>query len=334
VAFALLALLPTGTAVALETAGAAGVPSPNGTPDLPQALTVHAAIPGSKPHRLALAHVADRVDAVPVLPGARLLLEPVVADGARVAVTWRASSGDVAYGAATAVWTAPLAPGVCNLVGRGLVDGRPVMRHLTCLVTVPVSRVAGGRLNGYPIGTYPRGFGDAALRTASRGSRGDRYEVPGGFVELDAANLGLPVSAHYRLGDFQGKDAFVGGRKYMFLDTRLVEKLERLHEVLRADGYRCEKLRVMSGYRSPWLNRAIGNRTALSRHTYGDAADMVVQDHDGSGRVTRRDAEILLAAATRLDRETDLTGGGAIYPPTGGHGWFVHTDTRGKVVRW
>ncbi|MEB3328410.1 MAG: D-Ala-D-Ala carboxypeptidase family metallohydrolase [Candidatus Sericytochromatia bacterium] len=329
-----LTAAPVGATLAGGREPGPGAASPALAPALPRTLAVPSAPPAASPHRLALAHVLDRVDAVPVLPGGRLLLEPVAPPGVRTSVTWRASQGELTYGTTTAAWTAPRAPGAYALVGTGLVDGRPVSRRLTCLVTVPVSRVAGGRLNGYPIGTYPRGFGAAALRTVSRGSRGDRYEVPGGFVELDHTNLALPVSAHYQLGEFQGKDAFVGGRKYMFFEPRLVEKLELLHEGLQAAGYRCAKLRIMSGYRSPWLNRAIGNRTTLSRHTYGDAADLIVQDHDGNGHVTRRDAEILLAAASRLDRDTDLTGGGAIYPPTGSHGWFVHTDTRGQVVRW
>ena len=144
----------------------------------------------------------------------------------------------------------------------------------------------------------------------------------------------MPVSEHYVLGDFAGKDDWVGGKKYMFLSTRLVEKLERLTTMLHASGYKCERIPLLSAYRSPLLNSEIGNKTTLSRPTYGDAADMIVTDYNGDGKADKADAEILMAAVTKLDKETSLVGGASIYRPNGAHGYFIHTDTRGQLIRW
>lgn len=57
----------------------------------------------------------------------------------------------------------------------------------------------------------------------------------------------------------------------------------------------------MSGYRTPYYNRSIGNETRYSRHVYGDAADIYVDDDDdgimddldGDGKSTLDDARTL-----------------------------------------
>lgn len=286
------------------------------------------------PRKLEVEYVSPWVDVVTVLPGDRFPLKAVTPGGKPVTVTWRAKGGSLAYGENMAVWNAPLEPGAYPVTGTGLVAGRTTSRTLTMVVTVPTSNVKNGKLNGYPIGTYPKGFGPKPTLVANRGSRDDRYTVPAGFVELNRKTLDTPLSRHYKLRDFAGKDSFVDGKKYLFVEPRLIEKLERLIVTLNAAGYPCGKLEIMSGFRSPALNRAIGNVTTLSRHTYGDAADMICQDFNRDKKNDMLDAQILLAAVTKLDKETDLTGGACLYPPTPGHGYFVHTDTRGTLVRW
>jgi hypothetical protein len=284
--------------------------------------------------RLELRHVSPWVDIVVLQPGERFPLEAASSEPTQAAITWRARGGRLAYGERLAVWTAPLQAGAYPLKGAGLLAGERVERTLTMLVTVPGSRVSQGHLNGYPIGSYPRGFTSKTSLTASRSSRSDAYDVPAGFIELNASTSDVSVSRHYRLKDFQGKDAAVGGRKYLFLDVRLIEKLERLIDSVGAQTHYKGKIPLMSAYRSPYLNKAIGNTTSLSRHTYGDAADMIVQDFNRDGRADRKDANILFAAVARLDHETNLTGGAAIYLPNSAHGYFVHTDARGSIARW
>jgi hypothetical protein len=302
-----------------------------------------AAKPGFKPHPtvahlrstevLGVENVSQAVDYLPVLPGERVPLRAVTANGKPVAATWRANGGSLAFGDHMAVWQAPLEPGVHHVTGYGLINGRTVKRNLSMVVIIPGAKVQGGKLNGYPIGVYPKGYGSTSALVANRGSR-DAYEVPPGFVELTAATVGVPLSEHYKLGDFAGKDNWVGGRKYLMVQPRVVEKLERIIQTLRAEGYPVGKIELMSAYRSPFLNEDIGNTTTLSRHTYGDAVDMLVPDLNKDGKADKADATILMAAVTKLDKAGILTGGASVYAPNGAHGYFIHTDTRGALVRW
>jgi hypothetical protein len=85
-------------------------------------------------------------------------------------------------------------------------------------------------------------------------------------------------------------------------------------------------LAVMSGFRTPRYNHAGGEtsgRASLSRHMYGDATDVFVDnDRDGwtddvdrDGRVDIRDAEGVARAAERAEaRHPALVSGVGIYP--------------------
>lgn len=283
---------------------------------------------------LPVGEVPDSLSFLPVLPGERVPLRALGAGRRPVAASWVARGGRLAFGERIAVWQAPFEAGVHQVMGTSYLGGRAHQRVLNMVVTVPVGKVVNGQLNGYPIGNYPRGLGSAGSAVASRGLPRDGYGVPAGFIELTPQNLGTAVSQHFKLGDFAGKDAWVGGKKYLFLEPKLVEKLERVIVTVNGLGGRCQGLELLSAYRSPALNSRIGNETTLSRHTYGDAADIICADYTGDGVNDRKDAELLMAAITKLDRETHLVGGASIYRPGSGHGYFVHTDTRGALVRW
>ena len=122
----------------------------------------------------------------------------------------------------------------------------------------------------------------------------------------------------------------------MVLDAELLRKLESLLAVANAAGYRATTFHVMSGYRTPAYNRAIGN-VAYSRHTWGAAADIFIdEDADGrmddlnnDGRSDVRDAELLY----RLF-DAEVTGGMGKYAATHAHGPFVHIDVRDRRARW
>ena len=100
----------------------------------------------------------------------------------------------------------------------------------------------------------------------------------------------------------------------------------------------------MSGYRTPFYNRAIGN-VQYSRHIYGDGADIFVDvsprdelmdDLNGDGRVDLRDARVLYEIVEGLEGGdvAGLVGGLATYDATSAHGPFVHVDGRGYRARW
>ena len=192
-----------------------------------------------------------------------------------------------------------------------------------------------GVLNGYRIGNYP----GTALRGLSS------YDPPGAFVEVTPELLDLQVSPHFTLGQFLCKQesAFP---KYLLLRSRLLLKLEYLLEEFNAAGFETETLTLMSAYRTPWYNRAIGNNTRYSRHLYGGAADIfidrapadgVMDDLNGDGRIDLKDADVLHRLIERLSHRAEyrpFIGGLARYRANAAHGPFVHIDVRGERARW
>jgi hypothetical protein len=160
------------------------------------------------------------------------------------------------------------------------------------------------------------------------------------------ATVSTRVSEHFRLGDFLTKDQPAIWPKYLVLDLRLVDKLELVISALQENGHPVKGLHVMSGFRTPRYNaREVGpgNRSAISRHMYGDSAD-VYPDDDGDGRiddlngdgcVDPADARIVAEAGERVEASNpDLAGGISVYSATAAHGPVVHVDTRGTRARW
>jgi hypothetical protein len=228
---------------------------------------------------------------------------------------------------------------------------------------VPFDQLANGSLNGYRIGNYPT----IPLRQLSA------YTLPRGFIEVTEANENTFVSPHFRLRQFLCKQES-SYPKYMVLDSRLLVVLETILKKVNEKGLPTPTLSIMSGYRTPYYNRAIGNATTYSRHTWGDAADIFVDAHprdgemddlNGDGNINIHDTEILYDIVSdlyepRIQRflaggffnepilqqliangYTDdqrlqrlMTGGLARYRETGSHGPFVHVDVRGIFTRW
>ena len=229
--------------------------------------------------------------------------------------------GDTAAQVAPGVYSAPVA------------DGRPPFAFITML---PFSEKVAGRIGDYRIGFWP---GETARRLTSS------YGNPMGFIEVTAANQATYVSEHFQLGDFLTHDQQNVWPKYLVLHEQLLDKLELVLDDLRAHGYKAERLHVMSGFRTPQYNQSGGDpsgRAELSRHQYGDAADVWVEngsgtmaDLNGDGRIDARDAAVLAAAADRVEQaHPALVGGVGIYQGNGAHGPFVHIDTRGARARW
>lgn len=278
------------------------------------------AIRGQLPH----------VSMLNVSPGAVVPLETFDPETKRrIKVRWTFSAGSLSTHQNEVAWKAPDRIGVYQLLGAGTLEGRPYRRTLTAYVAVPADGVKDGSINGYHVGRYP---GMSEPKKASRAAR-SFSGLPTGFIRFDAESAKTRVSPSFTLGQFAVKD---GPRadKYMFLDPRLIEKLECVVDALRTAGSDPRGLRIMSGYRTPAYNEGIGNKTSLSRHTYGDAADVLADDWDHDGTISRADAMMLYRIADRLDRTTDLKGGLSLYPPTSQHGWFVHVDARGRAARW
>jgi hypothetical protein len=194
-----------------------------------------------------------------------------------------------------------------------------------------------GRIGSYRIGYWPAEQGQPL---------GGSYGNPAGFIEVTPENADTRVSEHFRLRDFLTHDQESVWPKYLVLREDLVDKLELVIAQLEADGHAVRHMSVMSGFRTPQYNATggeTGGRASLSRHMYGDAADVFV-DNDGDGRmddlnrdgrVDHRDAQVILDAAERVERaHPDVAGGVGVYRATASHGPFAHVDVRGNRARW
>ncbi|HKF43433.1 MAG TPA: hypothetical protein VKG01_10055 [Thermoanaerobaculia bacterium] len=202
---------------------------------------------------------------------------------------------------------------------------------------VPFSAKVKGKIGTYVLGNWP---------SEKRELSNPAYANPKGFIQVTQDNLSTRISEHFTLGQFLTKDQLSIWPKYVVLQSRLLDKLELTIQELRKEGHPVRGLFVMSGFRTPAYNEkgvGAGGRSEVSRHQYGDAADVYpddgatgrMDDLNGDGRVDLKDARILAAAADAVERQhPELVGGIGIYPATSAHGPFVHIDARGTRARW
>jgi hypothetical protein len=231
-------------------------------------------------------------------------------------------------------WEAPAETGTVTL------ELEPVGAHhdhekieLRAWVMVPRSRVVRGSLNGFRIGDYP-------IKPLKNNPI---YKPPPGFIEVTKKNEDERLSPHFKLKQFLVKQQASEWPKYVIVQTRLLLKLEEVLARVRRSGYDVNTLHVMSAYRTPWYNRAIGNETTYSQHLWGSAADVFVDDNgdgtmddlNGDKRIDREDATVLMGMVVDVERTSrELVGGLGAYPATNAHGPFVHLDVRGTPARW
>ena len=260
----------------------------------------------------------------PALPGSRVVADsPAGMDG-------------IIEGGGTN-FRAPARPGIYKLTVALNSAKRPV-EDISIVTLVPMSQKRGGRIGTYQLGTWPFERGGTP--------RTPRYAAPAGFIQVTPENQNFAVSEHFRLRDFLTKDQGGVWPKYVLLDPKLIDKLELTIKELKRTGVRVEHVHVMSGFRTPRYNSGGGNtagRANLSRHMYGDASDVYVDNNrDGQpdditrdGRVTTADAEAFARAAERVEQQhRSLIGGIGVYSACCGHGPFTHVDVRGSRARW
>ena len=221
-------------------------------------------------------------------------------------------------------------PGIYTLPDSGA-------RRLAFINLLPFDQKRAGRIDGYRMGFWPG---------ERRAPRSGAYANPDGFIRVTRENQDTQVSEHFRLRDFLTHDQPDVWPKYLVLREELVDKLELMIDDLNARGVTVRHMTVMSGFRTPQYNArgvGAGGRARDSRHQFGDAADVFV-DNDGDGRmddlngdrrVDQRDAQILIEAAERVEAaHPDLVGGAGRYRANRAHGPFAHIDVRGRRARW
>ena len=227
--------------------------------------------------------------------------------------------------------SATRAPGVYAMPDS--IAGRP----FALITMLPFGTKSEGRIGSYRVGFWP------AERRATVSAA---YANPHGFIVVTRENQDTYISEHFRLRDFLTKDQRDVWPKYLVLRLELVDKLELVIEDLKERGIPVRRMAVMSGFRTPQYNATGGStagRATLSRHMYGDAADVFVDnngdgrmdDLNGDGRVDHRDAQLLLEAVERVERAyPSLVGGVGLYRANRAHGPFAHIDVRGNRARW
>lgn len=214
----------------------------------------------------------------------------------------------------------------------GGVNGEP----FAFIGVIPFGAKQGASIFGYHVGFWP-----AELHRV----HSESYENPAGFVEVTAENASTPVSEHFTLGDFVTHDG-TPLPKYIVLREALLDKLELVLADLEAEGIPTRHVQVLSGFRTPAYNLALGDasgRARESRHQYGDAIDLIIDpdgdgrmgDLDHDGRVDVADVRVIEAAVNRVElAHPELSGGLGVYSEMGPSGPFAHIDVRGTRARW
>lgn len=238
---------------------------------------------------------------------------------------WVASAGELYEDGAKTVWVAPAEPGLYPIIATS----GTVTKHVNVFVMIPYDSLKNGYLKGVHIGRYPSS------------SPFPNFTKPRGFIMVTPENLDTRVSDRYTLRDFTPRQPD-GFPKYMALREELLIKLEFFTDLVRSRGFNCDKLTVISGYRSPFYN--MRNRSGRnSAHVYGGAADIFVDcdgdghmddlNHDGS--VNRRDSKLLAGYVDELEAQhPEIVGGCGWYSRTNCRGPLIHIDVRGKPSRW
>lgn len=220
------------------------------------------------------------------------------------------------------------APDSAQTLPATLLSGTQTIANINIFVLEPHSNIdSKGRLNGYRIGTYPR-------------------NAPDGFIKLNGPeDRETALSPRFKVGQFLCKQQPDHWPKYVLVSQNNVRRLEALLTSLHDNKTtEADTFFVMSGFRTPFYNTAIGS-AKFSRHMYGDAADIYVDyqprngtmdDLNRDGEITKADANWLYDHAQKLFRyRTDLPKGGlGAYRANAAHGPFVHVDGRGSTARW
>ena len=192
------------------------------------------------------------------------------------------AGGQLEYSHDGTLATAPRGAGIWNVllaIGNAV---RPVA-NFNIITLLPFSTKQNGRIGTYYIGSWPSEHGATGPAKAPPLA----YANPAGFIEVTAENADTPVSEHFKLRDFLTHDQPNVWPKYLVLQQRLIDKLELVLEDLEAHGHDVHGVHIMSGFRSPQYNYTGGNtggRANLSRHMYGDASDIFI-DNDGDGQM-------------------------------------------------
>ncbi len=225
-------------------------------------------------------------------------------------------------------WKAPEQEGLIQME----IHGKYKVNNLNLFVMTPMNEIK-KKNSHFSLGEYPK----QAYKNLNQ------YECPRGMIKVTAENQDTFISEHLQLKNFLSKNSSEFP-KFVLISPKLIYKLELIIKKLKEESYPVEYLHVLSGYRTPKYNKSIGNGSS-SRHIYGDAADIYVDNNKDSamddlnedGKTNVEDANIIAKVVDEIDNEPKykwLIGGMGVYRANGVHRGFVHVDTRGFLARW
>ncbi|MEM6510520.1 MAG: hypothetical protein AAF644_13720 [Pseudomonadota bacterium] len=113
------------------------------------------------------------------------------------------------------------------------------------------------QLNNYQIGLYPAPYKGYP-----------QYGAPNGFIEIFEKDLTRQLTPHVQVKNVICKQ-ISGFPKYLYVNNDGLMMLEDLLTFVQNEGIKVSKFAFISGYRTPYYNRSIGNGKH-SRHQYGD----------------------------------------------------------------
>jgi hypothetical protein len=236
-----------------------------------------------------------------VLPGTPLTVE--VIGGPPGEYTLKTDQGAyAARGARAWRWEAPAEYGHYALTIAPPGGKADITLHV--FVMVPYHDMKDGYINGYRIGGYPA--------TPLKGN--PMYVPPPGFIEVTKKNRDTKISPHFTLKQFLCKeDTSKQYPKYVVLKERLPLKLEAVLERVNELGFKVDTLHVMSAYRTPYYNHAIGD-VRYSLHQFGSAADIYIDplkkdrmaDLNHDNQVDIQDSKLLYDVIERMLETKEL----------------------------
>ena len=228
----------------------------------------------------------------------------------------------------------------------------PFEASMKCLVPLKVDSVKDGKVNGFVVGAYPDPTDPEDLKNSSNPAmvkaHADVYQEPSLFYPITPETYRLKIFKDYTLGDFDLDPRFksLTYPRYLVIDPRILRKIDLLETLVRNSGVKLSKFKIFYGYRSPDYN--LGSReddggktlkSGFSTHMYGLAVDilidenddLVLDDLDGDGKTTYKDAKVLLGYVNQLDQMLLENGSDLV----GGAGWYPHHDfwERGEYVQ-
>lgn len=231
-------------------------------------------------------------------------------------------------------WKAPQKSGHYSLKIKDTKNNGNNEIKLNIFVLHPFEEKKNGYIDGFKIGSYPKIPAD----------KNGHYKNPKGFLKIEKSMLDLKITPHFKLEQFLTNQT-ENFPHYVAVKESLLLKLEYLLKEYNKAGFDINTFGVVSIYRSPYFNKEIGNHSKHSRHIYGDAADIFIDnngdgqmdDLNNDGKIDINDARVMADIAVRFDQNpkySKLAGGVASYKSNCVRGPFIHIDTRGFHVKW